>query len=254
MLKRNEIYFASARSFNDPFDCRIQLRYDKLTRKQLFDRVQRLIKFEHPYLDKNEILGRANDRLDQENLRKPETLQKFWREQNDFRDTKYGIFSLTSDPKNIPMWSHYAKNHTGICVGFSSTKLLSFFKEVEKRTGVIFEILEVEYRNSYPTLIPTLNDETEIILSSLATKSKKWENESEWRLISYTATGNYQVTNLPVQLDNEIICEIILGCRMDETRYEPDITKLFEDKHPNASLLKAEPKQFKFGLDILPVS
>ncbi|MEZ8187544.1 DUF2971 domain-containing protein [Shewanella sp. 5S214] len=34
-----------------------------------------------------------------------------------------GILSLSSDPVNTLMWSHYGDNHSGICIGYCPEKL-----------------------------------------------------------------------------------------------------------------------------------
>ena len=43
----------------------------------------------------------------------------------DYQDKYYGIFSCSKKWNSILMWSHYAANHTGFCVGFWVNKMMN---------------------------------------------------------------------------------------------------------------------------------
>lgn len=99
-------------------------------------------------------------------LRPPEAVSAEWRE-------KIGILCLTEDPLNILMWSHYANNHTGICIGFDTE--VSPFNSTKK----------VTYNGERPKA--EFNSEPEMLIDRvLLTKSQHWQYEKEWRILKRT--------------------------------------------------------------------
>lgn len=87
-----------------------------------------------------------------------------------------GVLCLTTDPRNLLMWAHYASNHTGLCIGFdashtpfSSARPINYS---EKRPRV--------------SLLERLRTERELVTSVLFSKSSHWEYESEYRCIKRT--------------------------------------------------------------------
>ncbi|MBU0903419.1 MAG: DUF2971 domain-containing protein [Gammaproteobacteria bacterium] len=89
------VYFPTPSKFNDPFELSAKVNIstspllDQLSTREK-EEVQRIFR-----------------------LRTPEAVSEEWR-------GKIGILCLTEDPLNILMWSHYAHNHTGICIGFDT--------------------------------------------------------------------------------------------------------------------------------------
>jgi len=155
-----------------------------------------------------------------------------------------GILSLTSKPVNMLMWSHYADQHRGVCVGYNDKA--RFFDEFTHPGGLqkITYIKENE-NNTKNRVIKNIN---KLITSSLecseekerrrilievikllfAQKSDHWSYEDEWRIVWYLADikGPIQQNHyLPkekrivgIKPDKEIDC-IIFGARMsDEIR------------------------------------
>ncbi len=91
LFRRNELYFSSAASFNDPFDSRVHMDF---TDTGL------------PVPQQEAIL--VNLQRDVDGL---------------------GLFCVSLHPDNILMWSHYGQNHTGVCLRFDV--MLSLFKLVQ---------------------------------------------------------------------------------------------------------------------------
>lgn len=99
-------------------------------------------------------------------LRAPSALSDEWKE-------KVGILCLSEDPSNILMWSHYASNHSGICIGFDTD-----YKPFRSAS-------QVSYSDGRPSA--EFNSEPENLLKRvLLTKSKHWSYEKEWRSIKRT--------------------------------------------------------------------
>lgn len=142
------IYFSTPSKFNDPFELSAKVNIStspllktlSVKEKEAVERIFR--------------------------LRPPEAVSAEWRE-------KIGILCLTEDPLNILMWSHYANNHTGICIGFDRDA--SPFNHTKK----------VIYRGERPKA-EFNSDPEKLIDRVLLTKSQHWQYEKEWRVIKRT--------------------------------------------------------------------
>lgn len=86
---------------------------------------------------------------------------------------KYGFLSFSRKNDNPVMWSHYAKNHTGIVLGFECSPDLKLF-QVQYRSKRV-ELLEKKIMNAVP---PALNG---LFEKQISWKSKDWKYEDEWR-------------------------------------------------------------------------
>jgi hypothetical protein len=92
-----------------------------------------------------------------------------------------GVLSLTSDPLNVLMWAHYAKNHQGICKGFDTEHY--FFKQESKRQYTnkcnnLFNLLKVEYKNERPNYSEFTD--CEYVEKAFTSKFKHWSHEEEF--------------------------------------------------------------------------
>ncbi len=142
------IYFPTPSKFNDPFELSAKVN-----------------------ISTSPLLKHLNAREKEEvqrifRLRTPAAVSEEWRE-------KIGILCLTEDPLNILMWSHYAQNHTGICIGFDTGELP--FSGAQQ---VIYseERPKAEFDSDSETLIERV----------LLTKSQHWKYEREWRILKRT--------------------------------------------------------------------
>jgi len=110
-----------------------------------------------------------------------------------------GIFSLSEDPANMQMWSHYGDSHKGVALGFSkekSSKLSNrkYCREIHYKNdmsefdfaGESMAALEIGFDNSGRLIkqssIP-LDDPQ--VQNAMFTKTTGWEYEKEWRYLEY---------------------------------------------------------------------
>lgn len=147
-ILHGRVYFPTPSKFNDPFELSAKVN-----------------------ISTSPLLTGLNTREKEEvqrifRLRPPEAVSAEWRE-------KIGILCLTEDPLNILMWSHYAANHTGICIGFD-TEHSPFNCAVNVSYST--ERPKAEF-NSAPE---------ELIDRVLLRKSQHWQYEKEWRIIKRT--------------------------------------------------------------------
>jgi len=130
-----------------------------------------------------------------------------------------GVFSLASAPDNPLMWSHYAKQHEGICLGFElrdltpSTDPTRFLKvrysdEIPKIDGNSF-IQQISFSVDNNGAIRSessipLTDKT--VRSAISTKSICWKYEGEWRYIESQGDRAYPFPGPIVEITFGLRC------------------------------------------------
>lgn len=139
-----------------------------------------------------------------------------------------GFVSFSDNWKSPLMWGHYAKNHTGVCLGIEVPDQRPMKVSYEPhRLQVLLEMSPLE----------AAVDE-EVIKKVVTTKFKDWEYEREWRYIEKLVnkdeeTGFYYVDFSP---DFELR-EIIAGARCE--RSLEDIRKQVFGNTETITLIKA---------------
>jgi len=160
-----------------------------------------------------------------------EAAQKFYTKME-----RYKICSLTESNTNFAMWSHYAKNHTGVCVGF---KIKSNEELAKIKPPVRLE--KIKYVPKIPIIPQNLKGSDEELLKIiLCTKLEPWHYEQEWRL--FAERGNAGM------LEVGEVAEIILGykCPLDLTKLKP----ITPDKVSKVKLRKS-PAQVCEAVDLV---
>lgn len=130
----------------------------------------------------------------------------------------YGILSMSTNWSSSAMWSHYARVHTGVCIGFDTAMPL-FHRG--KGQGIL-SLREVQYSDERVPL--AVNKGTEGVPKNIFfRKSSDWRYEEEWRVVARfrdLPTGEVrrnglhdglQVLTLPIDLEQVI--EILVGSR-----------------------------------------
>jgi len=115
---------------------------------------------------------------------------------------KRRIYCLTPFPDSTLMWSHYAANHSGICLEFDVDNPL--FRNARP----------VRYRSTYPEW--ALHDIEENILELVLTKSMDWAYEREFRLIASQLTGPLKLHGDFLLLPSGALTCVIIGCEADD--------------------------------------
>jgi hypothetical protein len=125
------------------------------------------------------------------------------------------VTCFTDHYENLPMWAHYAGNHSGVCLEFT----------VEKESDTVWQYLaDVNYVEEIPKLITPKSfddfSESEIFMNSLfLTKQEKWRYESEKRII--LDKGSLQETTNPLYskmyYNQKYLTGVFFGYRVDES-------------------------------------
>ena len=235
ILKNHRIWCSNPATFNDPWDC-----------KPYFDPA--LLDDPHARAATAEAListrmgGAELNHIDESLRKDPEFLKaamhQFSTDLFDFITGRWGVYCLSPDPCLTLMWSHYARDHKGICLEFAV-----------QRTK--FHIaLKVQYQKEYPTLL--LHDPDSRFTMLLA-KSDDWIYEQEFRLICPRFTdvsasplvmeGNY------LQIGADDLTSVILGCQV-AGEAKAKIGELVRDHAPNVRVRQARRDLNKYRLVI----
>jgi hypothetical protein len=189
LLIFHELYFSNpVKDFNDPFDFRIRADFT-----QLFEEVA---KDEQRDPKKPRQLGLGGDLSSMESSE----FVGLNSSMNKLFFDKIGVCCFSSKNDDILMFSHYADQHRGICLGFSSSILEQNFSRPEKSN----KFQKVEYVSEFPDLKLGSSNMHEITrLYSM--KSKQWEYEEEYRLLVHDGRGSRE-------FPKNALREVVFGC------------------------------------------
>jgi hypothetical protein len=230
IFTHSELYFASPRQFNDPFDSKVQLSFHG-TKQEWQQYLLELYKEFQPHLNREQRFAKVKMLMKKKRYKRlPKNMA------NSYLD-EIGVFSMSEKNDHILMWSHYSENHTGFCLEFRATSDTPFFGQAQK----------VKYAESYPKVNFFKSSNEEKMKTVLLTKAKFWEYEQEWRIIDHeTGSGIYT-------FPSELLTGVIIGCQMAEEN-KKKIETWVNNRDPQPTLYLAELKEGEFGLDIIPIS
>lgn len=230
MIEYGEIYFSKPSSFNDPFDAKLDYDFNASSQdiKKHFKKI-----------------GLPDHNID--NL-----IQNIKSGVFKFNTLAFGngtgyadiinIFCLSKNCNNILMWSHYAKDHTGICVGFKvhhwakslNIKIKPGFSlpAVNGIENNLLPAVNVEYNNEKPSPYNIFKHSVKELEPFFKRKSELWTYEEEVRLM---ITDNQLLRN-PVCVEQNEIVELIFGLKTPESVEKEIYSKL---KDSNIKIYKS---------------
>lgn len=217
------LQFTNATQLNDPFDCHQKLiDYSNVPKDMLKGWIP-----EEWWKEKEE-----NDAL---NLR-----NETW------------LCSMSKVNDSLPMWSHYCKNHEGVCIGLDVDKVM---ESVVPMYGLLYLrpiILEVQYQDiiERPNAYCNVKDRYSYQWS---TKAKEWEYEQEVRLVmpkpspsffAYTQeqakhhkkVRDWREIHCYMPLSDEWFDSIYFGVNIDQTEKEKIVRHVKEKMNPQIKL------------------
>jgi len=253
LKSKHQIYFASPNTFNDPFDCRINYNFSCLSDKDREGYIDDRIEF----LKEVKRVDESNEKFERNSIRKElEYPEKLHKEFNEIYNSRIGVFCCCQDEEikkgwqNILMWSHYANDHKGFCVGFYKDKL-----NCEVKSNLPNQMLKgglVDYNEEFPILKPlvpiskNMNEIGKNYMTGVKTKAINWEYENEYRLVRINLDSNEpELKNRTVNLTNDCIAEVTLGLSISKC-HEEQITEICRKK--NIRLYKAVKTPLKFSI------
>jgi hypothetical protein len=185
-------------SLNDKYDCAGELiDYSNLTLDNFINRLSKELK----------IYSEAK-------IRELFISDKKWVLDRTFADLnhmilfmKFGLISLTENPKDTLMWAYYAQN-SGFALKLKSSLLPKEF----------FGPFPINYTENLEKIDFAKYDSSLCVLYQSNVKQKVWELENEWRYLTYNKNGKYHPFYLNTDIrtrkfpyDPAVVEEIILG-------------------------------------------
>jgi len=180
VIEGHQIYFASAKEFNDPFDSR--LITVNAAQTMLYQCQETVASIEMT----GDWVAMTKD-ISSKLLTLSQTI--------DYAQSavyKVGILCLCDTPHSGLMWSHYADRHEGVCFEFDTQ--YKPFADASK----------VHYQQERPRLDSG---------APLLAKQLDWHYEREWRVLCPPSDGGASEVHV---FPAAALVSVILGCRMKE--------------------------------------
>lgn len=209
-LKESYLWFSSPKSLNDPFDLKWQ--FTDRWRKELLD------SFKFSSESYSEIFNKMkND---------DQFIEYF--QQHIVDNIGITVCCFTEKDDDILMWSHYACNHTGVCLMYNLENMPNLFERLRK----------VKYSPDYPVAD---NMEKEVSERCISTKSLHWGYEQEWRLLAQEG-GKYLIKK-------ESLKGIIFGCRTSAEHINELIKICSDAGYTNLEFYRMHENRREYKLD-----
>lgn len=204
IFTHNELYFASPKDFNDPFDCDPPIKFADCTDEE-YMRLHRSgaeKDTEPEKAEKNALDELKNNRI--KFLRKrEEDFKNVLKEMSD----PLGVLCLSATPYDILMWSHYADKHRGVVLIFDR-------KGLEKRFEHCYK---VDYEDNVIDVRVLIDNLNRWYIPLLTKKSDRWHYEKEWRIITEPDNRRDKHANLRIfEFSRETLIGVIYGSNMSK--------------------------------------
>lgn len=224
-LGNGKLLFNRPSDFNDPFECKAIIDNSDTTKEEW-----------RQYLSKQALDPLAQQQLFNIIMSNPKDVDRIIGEEIQRQNEANGILCLSSEPDNILLWSHYAKDHKGVCLVFDISK------DIESFTTP----LKVDYDNHYPKYNYIRNPE--MVLKVALKKAKMWNYEKEYRVLK---TSGYGLRFI----NKDALVGIIFGVKInhnDNGYKEEDIRNLaFKNGYSKVKFSHCELDSSSYKLNIL---
>jgi hypothetical protein len=232
-VKDGKVWFSRLTSLNDPFEGDFTISDEEI--KKLIDSRVWFAPDETPNAVKN---AHAVDFTC--------TILSRYREEI---KSRYYIFSVAKEKwSDILMWSHYAMNHRGVCIGLSIPEKQEHFTEATEKRLLLYNnttiIHPIEYSEKIVS-VPLDKDPEQVRLCRQ--KSPQWTYEREHRLIIRDST--IRSNGHCLKINNQAIKRVIFGARTSGD----EIDKFIRDVDRSDIIYrKAVMKHGMFKLNTIP--
>ena len=257
LLRNGELYFATARELNDPFEAAPHLRIPSQDSMfEAFTGPLRSVGAQEQGWSAEEILNYEKTLSeDIQSGAHQAHLASVSQKLHESLKSEYPMCCLADRRDSTLMWSYYSDGHTGICIHFEATN--SPFSGAKR----------VIYSQQFPEVpLPFAElDPNELINLALFTKSDVWDHEHEYRLINMLITSppakptrlldglfswkTDQIAVVPPQL----IIGVTIGASMQETEID-NILRICHDRSIKIPVFQAKCRQDRFDLEFSQIA
>lgn len=233
ILVDSVLRLSSPDEYNDPFDAQATI-YAGGTTDEKIARIEGILAANQPYL------GYRRRLADAERIVSQQEFEGFFERAFRVNRARIGIYSFAGNPLSVLMWSHYASDHTGLCLQFDAAQSLA----------PLVRAFTVDYAEDFPSIDAVTNLQ-DGLTASLHTKHVGWNYEWERRIIVPDQAGKF------MQFRPEALRGIVFGYRATPAIYEAVQSILDERTRvgaPPVRLWRALPERSKYRLRIEPVA
>jgi Protein of unknown function (DUF2971) len=267
ILKNSTLRWSAPSRFNDPFDVQFDLHIEyerskivegaldemwaiyaqkkEIVVANALGAVLKTLSLKPSIIPRDEFVGHLRLGLEGSLKRLEETLPDL---QSTLRKhlSPIQLLCLSQTHANILMWSHYAKNHTGVvlrlsCAGYEDSPLL-MAREVQYRTEMPL-LFDHSRLLKYLTGQAALNAQT-MTSVALLTKANDWAYEQEWRVVYH---GREPVAFSDDKFEPRQFTAVYFGCRTSE-QDRKEISSLASVANPNIEMFNAKKSDREFKL------
>jgi hypothetical protein len=231
IILKDMLYYSSAASFNDPFDCRVVLDTDG-TKPEKIKKVRNIIKNANPNWSRIKIEAKLKDML------LNGVLDHFKPSEVTQRLDSIAIVCTSEKKDNLLMWSHYAESHTGVCLEFSP--------KVGDLDKTFFSTFPIYYEKNVPVIKYFESELSDDIFEIIFTKSIDWEYEREWRIWQQDVAPGLNPFN------SAKLTGIIFGCKA-KPDFVDSVCEMNSRRRTPLATYKATMRDREFALDIAPL-
>lgn len=243
LLTKGELYFSNPDEYNDPFDSKFYFMksYKKIDAIRYFE--------SRPLLERqgaNEVINNS--------FNYDKFVELISSVSSDFR-----IFCLSADPLNILMWSHYASNHSGICIGlkadnhtikvktdsFNNTRNIPSLDEGR----LIAKPIYYPEGNSVPHIINPFKYDIKDIEDILYTKSSLWSYEREYRFLLPSEV----IPSNKAYLTKNSIGRVIFGLKVPQD-LKITIIKTIKNNNKDVTFYETRKVHGKYELELVEIN
>jgi hypothetical protein len=225
-------YLSRADSFNDPFDMTtaVDMSGDAKEREK---RIRDSIASALPGIRFKQREQRVRDAMSMSPKDEGRRISQFLLD----AALRFGVCCFSAgDPRDVLMWSHYARSHTGVCLQF----------QFSMDPQVFARAVHVEYADEYPILryYKSFYDDIEPMLTR---KHSRWRYEQECRMLHPDGAEKF------VRFNAGALTAIVLGCQTDNAT-EIEIRTLLSEREarglPAVRVYRAQKHPARYELKI----
>ncbi len=235
VLESQTMRFSSPKRFNDPFELALGLRNPKIIQNErLFENLTlKLIESNAEYADQKSFVKKVI-KTHLQNVRNHHN--EVYEELVDH----LRLLCLSETYESVLMWSHYANNHTGLCIGIKPNKFHLPFS---------YQFMKVNYVSEFKSIneIEYGIDEGVAMTYWVFTKSDNWKYEKECRIHTIISPKKVLFKRLigdkrmhdDFKFHKNSICEIYFGVNTKHSDIKRIEKILIEKKYMVAIIKKA---------------
>ena len=226
------LWFSRPSKLNDPFELRPWYEFNYKPH-QLVEQLARQLRKLNPSMTEHAVVAEATAIFLQGRHRDPEMWNSLRRDITERMNNEIGILCFSTVVDSILMWSHYCKDHQGICLGFKWSARTPFFGKAQ----------QLKYRRKLP-IVDVYNTPYEKQVEQVfLTKFLDWKYETEWRIIDQDEGEGLQ------RYPAELLRSITFGVNTS-TEQRTDVRKWLESRGAAVELYQCHRDEKEFKLNI----